>query len=153
MTSYADGKLAWYKNIKIFLCRLHHINNDILCSNEQILCKFVCNSVQIETYFCYYMCNRHSNIEEHHRCFGLVGYFMAAVLAAASYCRIGFSLYFAVRARRVRVPDGIKLHLEPGTIHPFRNLNGTWCLWRCSYSLKIAFFFISDRGGGWFLVL
>ena len=41
---------------------------------------------------------------------------MAAVLAAASYSRIGFSLYFAVRARRVRVPGGSKFHLEPGTI-------------------------------------
>ena len=39
---------------------------------------------------------------------------MAAVLAAASYSRIVFSLYFAVRARRVRVPGGIKFHLEPG---------------------------------------
>ena len=41
---------------------------------------------------------------------------MDAVLAAASYSRIGFSLYFAVRARRVRVPGGSKFHLEPGTI-------------------------------------
>ena len=31
-------------------------------------------------------------IEEHHRCFGLGGHFMAAVLAAASYSRIGFSV-------------------------------------------------------------
>ena len=51
-------------------------------------------------------------------CFGLGGYFMAAVLAAASYSRIGFSLYFAVHAWRVRVPGGIKFHLEPGTISP-----------------------------------
>ena len=42
---------------------------------------------------------------------------MAAVLAAASYYMIGFSIYFAVRARRVRVPGGSKFHLEPGTIH------------------------------------
>ena len=55
-------------------------------------------------------------IEEHHRYFGLGGYFMAAVLAAAIYSRIGFSLYFAVCARRVRVPGGSKFHLEPGTI-------------------------------------
>ena len=41
----------------------------------------------------------------------LGGYFMAAVLAAASYSRIGFSLYFAVCARRVRVPGGSKFHL------------------------------------------
>ena len=41
---------------------------------------------------------------------------MAAVLAAARYSRIGFSLYFAVRARRVRVPGGSKFHLEPGKI-------------------------------------
>ena len=44
---------------------------------------------------------------------------MAAVLAAPSYSRIGFSLYFAVRARRVRVPGGSKFHLEPGTIYVF----------------------------------
>ena len=56
-------------------------------------------------------------IEEHHRCFGLGGYFMAAVLAAASYSRIGFSIYFAVHARRVRVPGGSKFHLEPGSGH------------------------------------
>ena len=41
---------------------------------------------------------------------------MAAVLAAASYSRIGFSLYLAVRARSVRVTGGSKFHLEPGTI-------------------------------------
>ena len=41
---------------------------------------------------------------------------MAAVLADASYYTIGFSLYFAVRARHVRVPGGSKFHLEPGTI-------------------------------------
>ena len=41
---------------------------------------------------------------------------MAAVLAAASFSRIGFSVYFAVHARRVRVPGGSKFHLEPGTI-------------------------------------
>ena len=49
-------------------------------------------------------------------CFGFGDYFMAAALAAASYSRIGFSLYFAVRARRLRVPGGSKFHLEPGTI-------------------------------------
>ena len=41
---------------------------------------------------------------------------MAAVLAAASYSRIGFSLNFAVHARRVMVPGGSKFHLEPGII-------------------------------------
>ena len=41
---------------------------------------------------------------------------MAAVLAAASYSRIGFSLCLAVRARRVRVPGGSTFRLEPGTI-------------------------------------
>ena len=55
-------------------------------------------------------------IEENDRYFGLGGYFMAALLAAASYFRIGFSLYFAIRARHVRVPGGSKFHLEPGTI-------------------------------------
>ena len=57
-------------------------------------------------------------IEEHHRCFGFGGYFMAAVLAAASYSRIGFSLYFSMREWRVRVPGGSKFHLEPVTIQP-----------------------------------
>ena len=50
---------------------------------------------------------------------------MAAVLAAASYSWIGFSIYVAVYARRVRVPDGSKFHLAPGTIHPCWNLTGT----------------------------
>ena len=40
---------------------------------------------------------------------------MAVVLEAARYSRIGFSLYFAVRSQRVRVPGGSKFHLEPGT--------------------------------------
>ena len=40
-------------------------------------------------------------IEEHQRCFGLGSYFMAAVLAAASYSRGGFILYLADSARRV----------------------------------------------------
>ena len=44
---------------------------------------------------------------------------MAAVLAASSYFRIGFSLYFNVYARLVRVPGGSKFHLEPGTITTF----------------------------------
>ena len=64
-------------------------------------------------------------IEEHHRCFGLGGYFMAAVLAAASYSRISFSLCLAVRARRVRVPGGSVFHLKPGIIHPCWNLTCT----------------------------
>ena len=46
---------------------------------------------------------------------------MAAVLAAASYSRIGFSPCLAVSARRVRVPCGSAFHLEPGTI----TLDGT----------------------------
>ena len=41
---------------------------------------------------------------------------MAAVLVAASYSRISFSLYVAVYAWRVRVPSGSKFHLELGTI-------------------------------------
>ena len=63
------------------------------------------NFIEITTY-----------IEYHHRCFGLGGYFMATVLEATSYSRIGFSLYFAMCARRVRVPGGSKFHLEPGKI-------------------------------------
>ena len=64
-------------------------------------------------------------IEEHHSCFRLGGYFMAAMLAADSYSRIGFSLYFAVRARSVRIPGGSKFYLEPEKIHPCWNLTGT----------------------------
>ena len=41
---------------------------------------------------------------------------MAAVLAAASYSRIYFSIYFSVCAQRVRVTGGSKFHLEPRTI-------------------------------------
>ena len=64
-------------------------------------------------------------IEDQHRCLGLYGYFMAAVLAAASYSRIGFSTCLAVRVRRVMVPGGSVLHLEPVTIHLLWNLTGT----------------------------
>ena len=59
-------------------------------------------------------------IEEHHRCFGLGGYFMAAVLAAASYSRGGFSPWIAVHARLVRIPSGSTFHREPGTIIQFQ---------------------------------
>ena len=45
-------------------------------------------------------------------CFGFGGYFMAAVLTAASYSRIGFSLYFAVLAQHVRVLGGNKFYLD-----------------------------------------
>ena len=55
-------------------------------------------------------------VEEHHRCFGLGGYFISAVLAAARYSRIGFSLFLAVCAWCVRVPGGSAFHLEPVTI-------------------------------------
>ena len=48
---------------------------------------------------------------------------MSAVLAAPSYSTIGFSLYFAVRARRVRVPGGSKFHLEPGLIGADANMS------------------------------
>ena len=43
---------------------------------------------------------------------------MAAVLAAASYSRGGFSLCLAGSTRRVMVSGGSKFHLEPGTILP-----------------------------------
>ena len=56
-------------------------------------------------------------IEEHRRCFGLDGYFMAAVLAAARYSRIGFIPCHSVRTRRLRVPGGGVFHLEPGIIN------------------------------------
>ena len=69
-----------------------------------------------------------TGIEEHHRCFRLGSYFMAAVLAAASYSRGGFSLCLAGSARRVMFPCGITFHMEPGTIHPCWNLTGTGCL-------------------------
>ena len=44
---------------------------------------------------------------------------MAAVWAAASYSRGGFSLCLAGSARRVMVPGGSTFHLEPGTIKSF----------------------------------
>ena len=67
-----------------------------------------------------------TNIEERHRCFRLGSYFMAAVLAAASYYRVVFSPCLAISARRGMVPGGIMFHLEPGTIHtpPSSNWSG-----------------------------
>ena len=41
---------------------------------------------------------------------------MTAVLAAASYSRIGFSPCLAMHARRVRFPGGSASRLEPGII-------------------------------------
>ena len=61
-------------------------------------------------------------IEEHQRCFRLGSYFIAAMLAAASYSRGGFSICLASIARRVLVPGGSTFHLELGTIHPCWNL-------------------------------
>ena len=55
-------------------------------------------------------------IEEHHMCLRLGSYFMAAMLAAASYSRGGFSPYLAGSAKRVMVPGGSTFRLEPGTI-------------------------------------
>ena len=45
----------------------------------------------------------------------LGSYFMAAVWAAASFSRGGFSLCPAGNAWRVMVTDGSTFHLEPGT--------------------------------------
>ena len=64
-------------------------------------------------------------IEEHHMCLRLGSYFMAAMLAAASYSRGGFSPCLAGSVRCVIVPGGSTFHLEPGTIHPCWNLTGT----------------------------
>ena len=47
---------------------------------------------------------------------------MAVVLAADSYSRGFFSLCIVGNARRVMVPGGSTLHLEPVTIHPCWNL-------------------------------
>ena len=87
-------------------------------------------------------------IEEHQRWFRLGSYFMAAVLAAASYSIGGFSLCLSVSARHVMVPGVITFHLEPGTIHPWWNLTGTGCLWCSLYFSQISLFSIRDRGGG-----
>ena len=73
---------------------------------------------------------------------------MAAVLAAASYSRGGFSPCLAVSARRVMVPGEITFHLEPGTIYPCWNLTGIGCLRFCLDFPQMAFFSIRDRGGG-----
>ena len=53
----------------------------------------------------------YSTIEEHQICFRLGSYFMASVLAAASYSRAGFSLCLAGIARLVMVPGVITFHL------------------------------------------
>ena len=50
---------------------------------------------------------------------------MAAVLAADSYSRIGFSPCLSVRAMHLGVPGGSAFQLEPGTIHPCWDLTGT----------------------------
>ena len=81
-----------------------------------------------------------SHIKEHHRCFGLGGYFMASVFAAASYYRIGFSLCLAVCVRCVRVPGGSVFYLEPGIITIiFYNIRCTWFtgLLACEFSWHI----------------
>ena len=70
---------------------------------------------------------------------------MIAMLAAAIYSRIGFSIYFAVRARRVRVPDGSKFHLEPETIKlsPYLDLFYSLCyLWMKYFSFKHFFYLL-----------
>ena len=69
-------------------------------------------------------------IEDHQICFRLDIYFMAAVLAANRYSR-GESLCLAVSARRVMVPCGSTLHLEPGTILSSRHC--TKCFWHQIY--------------------
>ena len=53
---------------------------------------------------------------------------MAAVLAAASYSRGGFSSCLDKSARHVRVSDGSTFHLEPGTI-------GSSIECRCKYQV------------------
>ena len=57
-----------------------------------------------------------TNIEEHQIIFRLGSYFMAAVWAAASYSRGGFSLCHAGSAWRVMIPDLSTFNLESGTI-------------------------------------
>ena len=58
---------------------------------------------------------------------------MAAVLAAASYSRGGFSLFLAGSARRVMVPGGITFHLEPGTIQGY--IQNHW--WQLDYAPNV----------------
>ena len=75
---------------------------------------------------------------------------MAAVWAAASYSKGGFSLFRAGIAWHVMVPGGITLHLEPGTWNNTSLLEptGTRCL-RCSREVpQIALCLLRDRGGG-----
>ena len=55
-------------------------------------------------------------------CFGLGGYFIAAVLAAVRYSRGGFSPCLVVSARRVMVPGGSTFHMEPVTIMVYQQL-------------------------------
>ena len=73
---------------------------------------------------------------------------MAAVVEAAIYSILGFSLCLAGSAMCVMFLYGSTFHLEPGTIHPFWNLTGTGCL-RCFLDFpKIELFLIRDRGTG-----
>ena len=62
---------------------------------------------------------------------------MVAVLAAASYSRIGFSPYLAVHARRVMVPCGSAIHMEPGKILRFTHLSTSPCTISSPYTASI----------------
>ena len=52
------------------------------------------------------------SIEEHYRCFRLGSYFLAAVLAVASYSRGGFSPCLTGSVRCIMVPGGSTFQVE-----------------------------------------
>ena len=92
--------------------------------------------------------NKGCTIEKHQIFFRLDSYFMAAVLAAASYSRGVFSLCLAGSVRRVMVPGGSTFHLEPRTIHPCWNLRVPDFLDACWNYRKLHSFFFMLEGGG-----
>ena len=71
---------------------------------------------------------------------------MAAVLADASYFRIGFSLCLAVRVRRVRVSGGSAFHLEQYTLAG--TLLGSPVFDTVQISRKLHSFLFLLEGGG-----
>ena len=62
MVFYEEARQTWYRPIDtVYSFCVSQISNDDLFRNEQTFCNSLYNAFQIETYFCYYMSNRHSN--------------------------------------------------------------------------------------------
>ena len=116
MRSVSDSCLSIGSNCSIELANFATISSGVIVFVDGVFSSYSGSSAvfgalknnKIATY-----------IEEHHRCFRLGIYFMAAALDAASYSRGGFIPCLAGSARRVMVPGGSTFHLEPGTILSF----------------------------------